>query len=742
MMTEIGYGTTAEGDDILMKLRQEEFPHMKGHVYLDHAGATLYSSKQLQLYQEQMLGNLYGNPHSMGAASSVNSASAITCFKEQLAAFFHTTFETYHIVLTSGATAGLKLVAESFPFTNESSFVYSIDSHTSVVGIRSFANAVGATIATISPNELDEMTPTKDIHTDCDVYNLFAFPGECNFSGAKHDLSIIQTVQNQSLDAATLNVLTPSKAKPSTGRWLVLLDAAKLAATNSVDLSKNQPDFMVLSFYKLFGFPTGMGALFVKKSISHLLKKSYFGGGTVASSFSSILLTIPRTEFERQFEDGTVSFLSVLACQHGLEQLQRFGMTAIERHVNALSSYLYNQLISLKHVNGMKVCQVYGKHHGAGIHGSIVACNFIRLDGSVVGYTEVSALSSLQQIHLRTGCFCNPGACQYYLGLSNNDILSHMKLGHTCGDAMDIIDGKPTGAIRLSLGYMTTKDEIDIFIDFIKTYFVSKAIPNEPCPKKSSPSKLELCKITLFPIKSCGGMSVSQWTLGPRGLLYDREWAIVNPSTGRAWRQKDLPAMTRIYPSIDLLQQELVVTTTLTKCTPLRLPLSYVPSSTHQLTVCAKSCNGSKYDNTVAVWFTNALGRPCTLMRVTSESFVNEAPYLLLSRGSVRDMNARMDVPVSEDVFRANLIVDGCFPHEEDTWKKICIGKASFDVIGPCSRCTMVNIDPSTGVFSPAPLKTLASYRREKARIFFGQFLSRQYDEFARISINDQVISE
>ncbi len=67
------------------------------------------------------------------------------------------------------------------------------------------------------------------------------------------------------------------------GRWLVLLDAAKACSTHPPDLTAVRADFVVLSYYKIFGHPTGLGALVVRRDALELLAggKRYFGGGTV-----------------------------------------------------------------------------------------------------------------------------------------------------------------------------------------------------------------------------------------------------------------------------------------------------------------------------------------------------------------------------------------------------------------------------------------------------------------------------
>lgn len=60
-----------------------------------------------------------------------------------------------------------------------------------------------------------------------------------------------------------------------------MVDAAALAATSIVHVSEYPIDAMAVSFYKMFGYPTGVGALIVKKSFLEQLKRPWFAGGTV-----------------------------------------------------------------------------------------------------------------------------------------------------------------------------------------------------------------------------------------------------------------------------------------------------------------------------------------------------------------------------------------------------------------------------------------------------------------------------
>ncbi|KAF8412741.1 hypothetical protein HHK36_000710 [Tetracentron sinense] len=171
-----------------------------------------------------------------------------------------------------------------------------------------------------------------------------------------------------------------------------------------------------------------------------LLKKTYFSGGTVAASIADIDFVRRRSDIEELFEDGTQSFLSIASIHHGFRIINALSISAIAR--SQVSSYPNPSL----EVSSSEL-------------GPTVAFNLKRSDGSWVGYREVDKLASLSGIQLRTGCFCNPGACAKYLGLSHMDLLSNIEAGHVCWDDYDILNGKPTGAVRISFGYMSTFED-------------------------------------------------------------------------------------------------------------------------------------------------------------------------------------------------------------------------------------------------------------------------------------------
>ena len=251
--------------------------------------------------------NLYSNPHS-GSPSSKETTAIIENVREIVLRHFNTSLENYDIVFTAGCTAALNLLSNAFPWqpekcptsdvqivscddgrgvanislldsTESSVFCYLDDNHTSVVGMREVARASGARTHCVSSTDLrtGSRCPQKEggCHT---IHHLFAYPAQSNFSGHKYPLSWCQDIPEERV--------TIGDYDKGCGVWKVVLDAASYVSSSPLDLSRYTPDFVVISFYKIFGFPTGLGALVVRRDNEHLLNKAYYGGGTVRATDS------------------------------------------------------------------------------------------------------------------------------------------------------------------------------------------------------------------------------------------------------------------------------------------------------------------------------------------------------------------------------------------------------------------------------------------------------------------------
>lgn len=144
--------------------------------------------------------------------------------------------------------------------------------------MRGLTSGRGVVALPVFPEEVEDRAAAEAQDDDglCPTPHLFCYPAQSNFSGKKYPLSHVKGIQTRRLYPAC----------DHQGRWFVLLDAASHVSCSSLDLQDCPADFIPISFYKVFGFPTGLGALVVRNDAADILTKTYFGGGTAAAYLS------------------------------------------------------------------------------------------------------------------------------------------------------------------------------------------------------------------------------------------------------------------------------------------------------------------------------------------------------------------------------------------------------------------------------------------------------------------------
>jgi molybdenum cofactor sulfurtransferase len=445
-----------EKTGMLDELRATEYRRLdeRGQVYLDYTGGSLYAESQLQKHFELMRSGVLGNPHSANPASTAMTEH-VERTRRAVLRYFNARPEDYILVFTQNASAALKLVGESFAFAPGSRCLLTFDNHNSVNGIREFARTKGATIAYaplgIPDLRLDAPRLEKMLgEADASCANLFAFPAQSNFSGVKHPLGIVTEAQRRG--------------------WSVLLDAAAFVPTNRLDLSVVQPDFVTLSFYKMFGHPTGVGSLLVRRSALSRLQRPWFAGGTV--NFASVQgQTHVLSPNEAAFEDGTLNYLSIPAVEIGLRHIESIGIETIAERVRCLTGWMIEELLALRHGNGRAMVRIYGPA-STEARGGTITLNLYDPQGHLLDYRRVEELAGEEGISLRTGCFCNPGAGEMAEGLTEED----MRAGFSLGEEINLLSfvrmmqergHKSAGAIRASIGLASNFADVWRFLRFI-----------------------------------------------------------------------------------------------------------------------------------------------------------------------------------------------------------------------------------------------------------------------------------
>jgi molybdenum cofactor sulfurtransferase len=449
------YESTRTLDD----LRAREYPSLAalGCTYLDYTAANLYATSQLERHLSLLRDHVFGNPHSTNPTSSF-STSSITRARQRVLAFFNASPDEWAVIFTTNASQALKLVGESYPFGTGSRYLLTFDNHNSVNGIREFARARGAT-ATYIPVVLPEMrVDERDLERELDrvdtgAPNLFAYPAQSNFSGVQHPLEWIERAHARG--------------------WDVLLDAAAFTPANRLDLGRWAPDFVVQSFYKIFGYPTGVGCLLARRQALAKLRRPWFAGGTITvASVQGDKHYL--AEGESGFEDGTLDFLALPAVEIGLEHINAIGMDTIHLRVQCLTGWLLDNLLALRQTGGQPLARLYGPPT-TDRRGGIVTFNFYDRAGRAIDHRVVEERASAENISLRTGCFCNPGGGEIALGLTGTELSSCFRQPEhethlTLDDFRMCIDGKSTGAVRVSLGLVSNVADVDRFIGFAKQF--------------------------------------------------------------------------------------------------------------------------------------------------------------------------------------------------------------------------------------------------------------------------------
>lgn len=546
--------------------------------------------------------------------------------------FFNANPDHFDLVFVANATAGIKLVAECFrELEGGFRYGYHRDTHTSLVGVREHAaehhyfgsdEEVERWMRTLS-------APSPDY--DSGRAWLFAYPAQSNLNGRR------------------LSLAWPGRlrfAAHSTNRCIYsLLDAAALVSTSPLDLSDafSAPDFTVLSFYKIFGYPD-LGALIIRKDSSlPLRRRRYFGGGTVevVSSANESFHVRKQSSLHEQLEDGTLPIHSIIALDSAFDVHEKlFGsLEHISSHTSFLARRLYEDLSSLRHANGHPVCTIYKDPTSSYKHsltqGPVIAMNLRTSKGHWISNAEVEKLAAIRNVQLRTGGLCNPGGVASFLDLAPCELRRNFSAGKRCGNEADILEGKPTGVIRLSLGAMSSLEDITAFVQFVEEFFVNHRSAPEPISSVYSTNPIfRVETVTIYPIKSCGGWEIPSrraWDINPEGLAWDREWCLIHQGTRAALSQKRVPRMALIRPSIDFETRVLWIRYTgrLPASVPneISVPLSAAPetleyppdqrieacSASH---VCGDSISAYTYNHPdIVSFFTTALGVPCTLAR-------------------------------------------------------------------------------------------------------------------------------
>lgn len=427
-----------------------------GAVYLDHGGSGLYTASHLTSTQEYLSSVLLLNPHTDHATSIT-----IDQIREQILQSFGTNSKDHSIIFTYNTSNALHLISTIFPFGTHSELAMTMDNHNSVLGmreklkscgpharysvVRNYSDASRAFDDTTmecccSPALLHQHDSTPHAPIEGETHPcLFVFPGESNFDGRIYDLALAARVKSYNTDQH-IRATNPLSLHHHTAchRWYTLVDASKLVCTSPLDLGRHPSiDFLTVSFYKLFGFPTGLAALIIRNQTAQELwgvgsarnatqaatltptpslypslssLRGFFAGGTVNAVIADEDFHASRStgRLHELLEDGTIPFTTIISIPYGLMLFKTLDPVSIHRHTHALTQHLFDWLVGERYPEtGRPVCKFYGTRTASAAHeaarrfGPTLNFNFLDQHGEVIGYKTVEKIASASRIFIR-----------------------------------------------------------------------------------------------------------------------------------------------------------------------------------------------------------------------------------------------------------------------------------------------------------------------------------------------------
>ncbi|HEU4827589.1 MAG TPA: MOSC N-terminal beta barrel domain-containing protein [Gemmatimonadales bacterium] len=239
-----------------------------------------------------------------------------------------------------------------------------------------------------------------------------------------------------------------------------------------------------------------------------------------------------------------------------------------------------------------------------------------------------------------------------------------------------------------------------------------------------------ISRLFIYPVKSLGGFELERLELDQLGPRLDRRWMVLDGAGAfqtQRWRPRMALISARLTPD---------------GCARLAapgMPEIIVPQgggARREVGVWNDTCVAEACGPAADQWLSAFLGAPSRIVFFPETSirpirlraaealgrvgFADAYPFLLLSEGSLADLNARLPAPLPLDRFRPNIVVRDVEPYAEDGWDAVMLGGIRFVVTKRCVRCVLTTIDQRTAEAGHEPLRTLATYRRTSDGVVFG----------------------
>lgn len=259
---------------------------------------------------------------------------------------------------------------------------------------------------------------------------------------------------------------------------------------------------------------------------------------------------------------------------------------------------------------------------------------------------------------------------------------------------------------------------------------------------------LLLSEINIYPVKSLGGISLSESVVEDRGLKHDRRYMLID-ETGMFFTQRDYPQLALL--NVSLNEKKLLISDKKDESNFIKIHFDEEEEAT-EVIIWDDKVNAKTVSKNADQFFSDYLNFKCKLVKMPEStnrivdtnyaenktvSFADGFPFLLIGQASLDDLNSRMEKPLPMNRFRTNFVVAGGKPFEEDNWNDFKIGNVKFKAVKQCGRCVITTTDQQTAERGKEPLKTLATYRKVGDKVMFGMNLIAE--STGKIQLNDEI---
>lgn len=653
------------------ELRTQEYSQLNTGDFVDFGGSFPICQTSISRIEEYA-NDLFALYPSNQSLSPIDAE--IESFRNELLSHFKTDSSKYTLFFSSNTSAVIRALGHAFPWGEGCKYIYHVDNHNSILGLRSIVSKNKGEIGAVF--DLPESTSKS--------HSLFAYAPQSNVNGRKYPLSWIPQFQ----------ALNP-------GFSHVLLDCAAYSPTCDLDLSEYSPDFVVISLLKMFGASGG----------AILIRNDQFG-------------------YLSNIEEQPLDKMSIVAAYSGFRIRSTFikalGDISVTEHVYNLAKNLHSALNSLHHYNAQKLVQLYPEEfRSISEQGGTISFNLFDSKGNGIPHDSIFTAAAANNIYIRFGVHCNPGATYTQLKWNPQDIEQATKKHEAaCSLTASMIGSTFVGSIRASFGYISTQRDVDYLANFFESHFVE----NEPIPASpSAETSFKLSKVFIHPIKGCQGVEITTdvYKFVRSGLWFDENWGVADEMSTFLDRRR-CPQLALLKLTID--NDNLVIHAPDGRS--LSISAKQRPRGTDftSSTVCHEKINGKIYDPKVNEWLTDVLGQKAVLVRFELSEMKPFRSFFTASLEAVGIHNSPQDYYKLEAI-KPHFIFESVKPFVEDDWAyaDVLLDDLEFHISRRLPMTTEAMIDCQTGEENTEPLHSICLIHGNRPKPEFGLELDAKF---------------